>query len=230
MSHIAAPMLAKSELIKGISYAHADHETNRLAGKDVHFLSFPARPIDELPPKMGDYIKWGELQNLHTRYKCRIRDPWYVVPYVWISEIGLLKRCHYFPRLVLNQLGALSTDTAYRIKMKPEYKGQAKNLVFSFLNSLTFLYAELLGRHYGGGVLELVPSEIEKLQIPLVPISDEQFSKVDEMIRAEVNLEILLEYTDTIILENGIGLSKKQIETIRSAHKKLMLRRLRVDI
>jgi hypothetical protein len=153
-----------------------------------------------------------------------------VVPYVWVSEIGLLKRCHYFPRLVLNELGAFSTDTAYRIKMKPEYKDQTKNLVFSFLNSLTFLYAELLGRHYGGGVLELVPSEIEKLQIPLVSISDEQFSKADEMIRAEVNLETLLDYTDPIILENGIGLSKQQIETIRSAHKKLMLRRLRVDI
>jgi hypothetical protein len=91
------------------------------------------------------------------------------------------------------------------------------------------LYAELLGRHYGGGVLELVPSEIEKLQIPLVSISDEQFSKADQMIRAEVNLDTLLEYTNTIILENGIGLSKKQIETIRSAHKRLMLRRLRVN-
>ncbi len=229
MSHIAAPMLAKSELIKGISYTNTDHESNRLAGKDVHFLSFPNKPVDELPSKMRDYIEFGELQSLHTRYKCRIRTPWYVVPYVWVSGVGLLKRCHRFPRLVLNKLGAYSTDTAYRIKMKSGYENQAKNLVFSFLNSLTFLYAELLGRHYGGGVLELVPSEIEKLQIPLVSASDEQFLQVDEMIREEVDLETLLDYTDTVILEYGIGLSKKQIETIRLAHKKLMLRRLRVN-
>lgn len=211
MNHIAAPMLAKSELINGISYTDSDHETNRLAGKDVHFLNFPDKPIAELPPRMRDYIEWGELQNLHTRYKCRIRNPWYVVPYVWVAKIGLLKRCHHFPRLVLNELGAYSTDTAYRVKMKSGYKDQAKNLVFSFLNSLTFLYAELLGRHYGGGVLELVPSEVEKLQIPLVSASDEQFSQVDEMIRAEVDLDTLLDYTDTIILERGIGLSKKQM-------------------
>ena len=230
MNHIATPMLAKSELINGISYTESDHETNRLAEKDVHFLNFPNTAIDKLPQKMRDYIEWGEAQNLHTRYKCRIRNPWYVVPYVWVANIGLLKRCHYFPRLVLNELGAHSTDTAYRIKMKPDYKDQAKNLVFSFLNSLTFLYAELLGRHYGGGVLELVPSEIEKLQIPLVSASDEQFSQVDEMIRADVNLDTLLNYTDTIILKKGIGLSTKQIENIRSAHKKLMLRRLRVKI
>jgi hypothetical protein len=33
------------------------------------------------------------------------------------------------------------------------------------VNSLTALTAELEGRHYGGGVLELVPSEIEKLAV-----------------------------------------------------------------
>jgi adenine-specific DNA methylase len=228
LEKISSPMLAKSDLIKGISYTVKDHETNRLTGKDVHFLHFPEKPIAELPPKMVDYIKWGELQDLHTRYKCRIRSPWYVVPYVWVSEVALLKRCHRFPRLVLNELGAHSTDTAYRIKMKPTYKNHAKNLVFSFLNSLTFLYAELLGRHYGGGVLELVPSEIEELRIPLISVNNTQFSKVDEMIRANTDLDTLLDYTDMVILKDGIGLSEITIEKIRTAHKKLMLRRLRV--
>lgn len=149
---IASPMLAKSDLIKGIRYTSADHEANRLAGKNVHFLKFPDAPADELPSKMAGYIQFGELQEIHTRYKCRIRNPWYVVPYVWMAEIALLKRCHHFPRLILNELGAFSTDTAYRVRMKPAYKERAKDFVFSFLNSLTFLYAELLGRHYGGGV------------------------------------------------------------------------------
>jgi len=35
---------------------------------------------------------------------------------------------------------------------------------------LTALSAELEGRHYGGGVLELVPSEIERLLVPLCKI------------------------------------------------------------
>ncbi len=39
--------------------------------------------------------------------------------------------------------------------------------MFGFLNGLTALTAELEGRHYGGGVLELVPSEIEKLLVPV---------------------------------------------------------------
>ena len=228
LADISFPMLAKSDLIQGILYTAADHEVNRLAGKNVHFLQFPDVSVTELPAKMVDYIHWGESQEIHTRYKCRIRSPWYVVPYVWVSEIALLKRCHYFPRLVLNELGAYSTDTAYRVKMKPIYKERAKDFVFSFLNSLTFLFAELLGRHYGGGVLELVPSEVENLQIPLVFVSDEQFTTVDTMIRDGVDLNTLLNYTDRIILRDGIGLTKTEIKQIRAAHNKLMLRRLRV--
>ncbi|MCP4357334.1 MAG: class I SAM-dependent methyltransferase [Chloroflexi bacterium] len=224
---IAAPMLAKSNLIQGILYTANDHETNKLAGKNVHFLQFPDDPVAQLPPQMADYINLGELQEIHTRYKCRIRTPWYVVPYVWVSEIALLKRCHHFPRLVLNELGAYSTDTAYRVNMKPAYKKQAKDLVFSFLNSLTFLYAELLGRHYGGGVLELVPSEIRSLRIPLVSVTHEQFTTVDDMIRDAVDLDTLLDYTDEIILRDGLDLQTTEIAQMRAAHNKLMLRRLR---
>ena len=224
---ISSPMLAKSNLIKGIHYTADDHETNRIAGKNVHFLHFPDVPTMELPSRMMDYIHLGEMQEIHTRYKCRIRTPWYVVPYVWSSEIAMLKRCHRFPRLVLNELGAYSTDTAYRVRMKPEYKQRAKDFVFSFLNSLTFLYAELLGRHYGGGVLELVPSEIKKLQIPLISASHEQFMAVDIMIRNKVDLDTLLDYTNGIILRDGLGLTEIEIERIRDAHNRLMLRRLR---
>lgn len=226
---IAAPMLAKSDLIRGILYTATDHEINKAAGKSVHFLQFPDAPVTALPQKMAEYIQFGELQEIHTRYKCRIRTPWYVVPYVWSSEIALLKRCHHFPKLVLNELGAYSTDTAYRVQMKPAFNDRGRDFVFSFLNSLTFLYAELLGRHYGGGVLELVPSEIEKLQIPLVSISDSQFATLDEMIRNEVDLTCLIEYTDAIILKDGIGLSDGEIEQIRLAHQRLMRRRLRVS-
>ncbi|MEM7539421.1 MAG: hypothetical protein AAF639_45110, partial [Chloroflexota bacterium] len=220
----ATPMLAKSDLIQGISYRQSDHEFNAQSGKSVHFLQFPTTLASG---EMTDYIRLGELQGLHTRYKCRIRDPWYVVPYVWVSEISLLKRAHHYPRLVLNQLGAHSTDTAYRIKLHPAYQGQAKNMVASFLNSFTFLFAELLGRHYGGGVLELVPSEIEQLPVPLVHVCDEQFETIDQMIRSGISHHDLVNKTDALILQTGLGIDIADIEQLRCIHKKLMNRRLR---
>ncbi|MBE2198677.1 MAG: hypothetical protein IAE79_08710 [Anaerolinea sp.] len=112
--------------------------------------------------------------------------------------------------------------------MKPAYKERAKDFVFSFLNSLTFLYAELLGRHYGGGVLELVPSEIAALRDPLVSVTERQFAAVDEMIRGETDLTTLLDYTDTLILKEGIGLTDEEIKRIRMAHQRLIQRRLRL--
>ena len=94
----------------------------------------------------------------------------------------MLKRSHNVPRLILNKAGAYTTDTAYRIRSEiaPD------RLVASFLNPLTALSAELEGRHYGGGVLELVPSEIEKL---LVPLSSSEFNlaAVDEGVRSEAD-------------------------------------------
>ena len=72
LATITAPMLAKSDLIQGIRYTAADHEANRLAGKSVHFLQFPAAPTADLPSRMADYIRFGELQEIHTRYKCHI--------------------------------------------------------------------------------------------------------------------------------------------------------------
>ncbi len=98
---------------------------------------------------------------------------------------------------------------------------------FSYLNSLTFLYAELGGRHYGGGVLEMVPSEIEKLLIPFMPIEDRDFARVDCMIRANVGLDELVDFTDNVLLHHGLGLASSEIDVIRKAHRRLMKRRMR---
>jgi adenine-specific DNA methylase len=225
---IAVPMLAKSDLIKGIIYTTRDHEENAQAGKAVYLLNFPADALSDLPRSMVDYIHFGESQKLQERYKCRIRDPWYTVPYVWASEMSLLKRCHLFPRLVVNEFGAYSTDTAYRIRLEPGYKGKAKDFAFSFLNSLTFLCAELGGRHYAGGVLELVPSEIEKLLIPLISVDEDVFQHVDSMIRSNASLDELLDFTDPIILGKGLGLTQQDMCTLRNAHKRMLNRRLRL--
>jgi adenine-specific DNA-methyltransferase len=229
LASIASPMLAKSDLIKGITYTQRDHETNREAGKAVFFLQFPVQQLANLPALMAAYITSGEARQLHERYKCRIREPWYIVPYIWTSEVALLKRCHLYPRLVVNELGAHSTDTAYRVRLHANTAGRARDLAFSFLNSLTFLCAELGGRHYGGGVLELVPSEIEKLLIPLQPVTEHIFAQIDAMIRQRATLDELLAITDPLILGQGLGLTEQEIQIIRAAHRRLLKRRLRIN-
>lgn len=227
LSEIASSMLARSELIRGITYTAKDQKNNSALGKSVHFLEFPDLAVNLLPKRMQEYITLGEQKQLHKRYKCGIRERWYCVPYVWVSELSLLKRCHHFPRLVLNQLGAYSTDTAYRISLKDIYSKRGKDFVFCFVNSYTLLLAELGGRHYAGGVLELVPSEIRALRVPFIKVSRNDFSLLDQMIREGKKDEKILDFTDQVILSNGLGLSAKKLRTLKVCYNRIKRRRQR---
>jgi adenine-specific DNA-methyltransferase len=171
------PMFGRSEHCPGVIYDEAQHRVNAARGVPTNFLWFDGHALDD-PARA--YVRLGERQRLHTRYKCRVRSPWYAVPSVHATEIGMLKRSHDTPRLVLNTLGAYTTDTAYRIRATGV---SAPALVACFINPLTALCADLEGRHYGGGVLELVPSEIERLQVPLPPDSTFDLAQLDRDVR-----------------------------------------------
>jgi len=135
----------------------------------------------------------------------------------------MLKRAHNIPRLILNTAGAYTTDTAYRIK---PLRASAESLVFSFVNSLTCLTAELEGRHYGGGVLELVPSEIERLLLPVVECSAAELAATDDKYRKAENDLVFLRGQDAAVLRK-IGVMKAQQEVLYNAWLRLRGRRQR---
>ncbi len=174
------------------------------------------------PVKVKDYIQLGEAEKYHERYKCRIRKPWYKVPSVYSTEIGMLKRCHEAPRLILNQVGAYTTDTAYRVSSTFT---SAENLVCSFLNPLTAITAELEGRYYGGGVLELVPSEIEKLYIPVIEGYEHDMATLNQLVK-EGKVEDAMRMQGKAILSK-LGFTNEDNENLMSIWKKLRDRRLR---
>jgi hypothetical protein len=137
----------------------------------------------------------------------------------------MLKRSHDMPKLILNKADAFTTDTAYRVKTNYI---NSNLFVFSFINSLTALSAEIEGRSYGGGVLELVPSEINKLLIP-IPCSIEV--KLEELNTTLLSLptEEYLPQQDKTVL-GGIGLDEKEQGVLFNAWLKLRNRRQRRQI
>jgi adenine-specific DNA methylase len=221
----ARPMFGRSEHVVGVLHDEARHEENRVRGLPTCFLDFPPLPLSALDEAAARYIRAGEARGLHRRFKCRIREPWYTVPSVTSAPVALLKRCHDLPRLALNRLGALTTDTAYRVEPRAT---PAASLVAAFVNSLTALSAELEGRHYAGGVLELVPSEIRRLWLPRPEAVPGSLERLDELYRAGGPAERILEAQDAGWL-GRIGLSEADQACLRSAWARLRDRRRRAS-
>lgn len=216
------PMFGRSEHCPGILYDADQHNRNADSGLPANFLWFNVADRNDLSGSALEYIESGELSNLHTRYKCRVRSPWFRVPSVYATPVGMLKRAHDMPRLIYNEVEAYTTDTAYRIRPTSV---DAKKLVYCFLNSLTVLSAELEGRHYGGGVLELVPSEIEKLLIPIPDRVRPALKRLDNSVR-KGSAQDTLDMQDKSILKN-LGLSSIEIAKVRSGWNRLRNRRQR---
>jgi adenine-specific DNA-methyltransferase len=221
----AHSMFGRSEHVPGVIYDESTVERNKRLGMPTNFIWFSNEQIEELPDSVKEYIHLGELQNIHTRYKCRIREPWYSVPSVYATSLGMLKRSHDFPRLIFNKVQAYTTDTAYRVRLK---KFDESSIVFSFINSLTALTAELEGRHYGGGVLELVPSEIRKLLIPIIKSDEKSIYELDDLMKKGIEPENLFAIQDNKILK-PLGFNKEENELLLQAWSRLRLRRQRQE-
>lgn len=196
LSAKAHPMFGRSEHCPGIIYDYNQHNENREKGYPSNFLYFDSEQDGDV---YGEYLAIGISQNIPSRYKCRIRSPWYKVPSVFSTPVSMLKRSNGMPRLILNRMNAYTTDTAYRIT--PDVDVDAATLVVCFLNSVTALSAELEGRFYGGGVLELVPSEIERLTVPYMEGVGQNIDELNKDVR-QMEGRTLLEKQDELLFSN----------------------------
>jgi adenine-specific DNA-methyltransferase len=101
----------------------------------------------------------------------------------------------------------------------------APTIAAAFLNSLTFAFTEVLGRSYGGGVLELEPREAEKLPLPLLGAEALDLNKINDLLLAGKIIEVL-DMTDKQLLQDGLGLTASDSKTLRSIWEKLRDRRI----
>lgn len=224
LSAKAYPMFGRSEHCPGIIYDEDQHNENKEKGYPSNFLYFDSEQDSEI---YGDYLATGIAQDIPLRFKCRIRSPWYKVPSVFSTPINMLKRSNGMPRLILNRLNAFTTDTAYRIT--PHVQVDAATLVVCFLNSVTALSAELEGRFYGGGVLELVPSEIRRLFVPYVEGTGQNIDALNRDVR-QLERSILLERQDKSLFSDISDINLSDIAILRGALLRLQLRRQRITL
>ena len=173
---------------------------------------------------MKAYLERGEAADIDKGYKTSIRDQWWVIPSIKLSDALFLRRNNLYPKFVLNEAGAYTTDTMHRVFIKDGVNKKA--FVASYYNSLSFAFAEILGRNFGGGCLELMPSEVGGIYLPYREENEKIFDTLDCMLRKKATADEILDYTDEIILHQGMGLTEEEIKLARSIWHKIINRRL----
>lgn len=217
------PIVTRSAHLTGLRFTDADLAANTDRGLPSLLLNAPDAPPSSLPEAVKRYVAWGEANGFHTGYKCRIRQRWYVVPSLWTPDAFLLRQIHGYPKIVLNQTQATSTDTIHRLKFVSSLPKEL--LCAAFINSLTFCSAEITGRSYGGGVLELEPREAEQLLVPLRNARSLDFEQTHQFV-AGGEIDKALAANDRVLLIEGLGLDPKDAKKLRASWLKLRDRRV----
>jgi adenine-specific DNA-methyltransferase len=219
------PIIQRGLFVNGsVVFREKDFIDLEKANLPAHLLQLNNE--DKISKKLNEYLSIGVKLKIPQRYKCRIRDKWYVVPNISTEpEAFFFKRSHHYPKLLKNDANVFVTDSAYKVYIKEPY--DLNSFIYSFYNSFTLASAEIEGRYYGGGVLELTPNEFKNLPIPYTSIDAIMFENFASEFERKRNIESLLVKNDEKLLGDSLGLSSNEIRKVQLIRTKLVAKRFR---
>ncbi|MGQ3676902.1 Eco57I restriction-modification methylase domain-containing protein [Tenacibaculum discolor] len=219
------PIIQKGFYVNGsVVFDNSSFERMESSNYPTKLLTLDEETI--VTPQLEKYLKIGIKDKIPERYKCKIRNKWYVIPNVSTApDAFFFKRSHLYPKLLKNTSKAYVTDSAYKVSMREGF--DLNSFIYSFYNTLTLLFSELDGRYYGGGVLELTPNEFKNLPLPYVEIEESKFKNYSDFFEKKASIEEVLKQNDDFILKEGLGLTKKEVLELRNIREKLKKKRMR---
>jgi len=120
-----------------------------------------------LPKSVRDYLNTEQGTEASRRYKCRVRDPWYVIPGLHAPQAFVTYMSGREPRLAINHAGALCTNSVLAVDLR--VRTSPPGLLRAWRHPLSRLSQELEGHPLGGGMLKLEPGEARHVVLPLAP-------------------------------------------------------------
>lgn len=222
VENYSIPLVSRSIQMKGARLNKSDWKALAAAGDRVYLLDLAPLKSSKLPAALAHYVRSGETNGFHEGFKCSIRAPWYAVPSIWKPDGFMFRQIYDFPRVVLNQADATSTDTIHRLKAK---SAKPERVIANTYTWLTAASAEIEGRSYGGGVLELEPTEAERLMMPAELNGALSLAESDKLTRAG-RLDAVLEENAKIVLMGHMGLSRRDCDLLRDIWFKMRDRRM----
>ena len=218
-----------SRHLRALTFRRADWES--LRSRDGRTWLF--RPAGEPSPAAWQYIADGEREGVQRAYKCRVREPWWRTPIGPPPDLFVTYMNADTPRLATNNAGVHHLNSVHGLYLRPNLKGMlAELLPIASLNSMTLVGAETVGRAYGGGMLKLEPREADLLPMPAPHLVERTATRLSAL--RGVILEALsrgelgeaVRRVDEVLLLDGLGLSRSQLQTLAHAHAALAARRV----
>ncbi|WP_337868675.1 N-6 DNA methylase [Meiothermus sp.] len=219
------PAVRRARGLKGLRFSERDWQEALSTGEAGYLLHISSH--EDLPDGLRRYLAHGESRGVHQAYKCRVRDPWYSVPQVYLPDAFLTYMSGNYPRLVTNDARAVAPNSLHVLRLRSTQL-RAGSLAGLWQTSLTRLSTEIEGHAMGGGMLKLEPGEAEKVVLVapgLPPESLEALSQeLDSLVRAG-RIEAAQNLADEVVLVQGLRLTRAEIGLLRSATKALQERR-----
>lgn len=160
------PTVRKGEQLTG-DYVD-ERAIRRWVGTNEEVLVLDLSRVEPLPPSVREYLDSPTGQEVRTRYKCRVREPWYVIPGVDGAPSAFITcMSGRETRLAINRAGAACSNSVLAVTLRRRVA--QTELLQAWNHPLSRLSQELEGHPLGGGMLKLEPGEARRVLLPLPP-------------------------------------------------------------
>ena len=215
-------LVPRTRWLSGLAFNTSDYQ--ELLDREQPVVLVRPAPKHENAPGVRSWINEGIEAGVNERQKCSIRDPWFRIPLQPVPDaFGTCTRLDS-PMLIANKARCWCTNALHSIYLHRNLNTSLSVVVVGFLTSIVSLWAELNGRRYGGGVLKIEPSTLNKAPVPLVEDAEYLFEDLDKLIRCG-HEEVARSMADDLILGNQLGLSRTDIQILDKARSWLKVQR-----
>lgn len=149
----------------------------------ILLLRLPKSKI--IPQAVQRYLDTDAGYIAREAYKCRMREPWYSVPDVYVPDYFLSYMSGEQAQLVRNDADCTCTNSLHGVRLKD--RALSRHLA-SWGTDFVQLSAEIEGHPLGGGMLKLEPREAAQIILPeadaLVDCQPAVFAHALEKMRA----------------------------------------------
>lgn len=121
--------------------------------------------VEALPEPVKTYLRTEAAQQARQSYKCRNRDPWYVVPDVSPPHAFLSYMSGKGPHLVSNSVRCVCANSVHAVRLSQPVS--MNSLLTAWGHAVCRFSQELEGHPLGGGLLKLEPREAGRILLPL---------------------------------------------------------------